>query len=82
MWKMLYEFNNEDYRRSVFWIDQWRNQTIKLSKELDRFQCYVEVESLENKKLRRPTVLTQYLPLMFVVVWLSMMVLVVLKVVI
>jgi len=65
---------------SVFWIDQWRKQTVKLSEELDRFKCYAQVENLKvSKKLRRPTELTQYLPLGFVVVWSIMLFWVILR---
>jgi hypothetical protein len=68
-------------RGAVFWIEQWRNQMIKLSKELDRFQCYAEIETLVNKRrFQSPSYLTQFLPLGFVAVWLMMLVLVILKV--
>jgi len=68
-------------RGAIFWIKQWREQVIKLSKELDRFQCYAEVESLVKKKgLQSPSNLTQFLPLGFAIVWLAMLALVILKV--
>jgi len=66
---------------SVYWIKKWREQAIKLSKELDRFQCYAEVENLVNqKKTKSPSYLTQFLPLMFVFIWLMMLIIVVLRV--
>ena len=68
-------------RGAIFWIRRWREQVIKLSKELDRFHCYVEVETLVNKKrLRSPSYLTQFLPLVFSAVWLAILVLVILQV--
>jgi hypothetical protein len=68
-------------RGAVFWIAQWREQIIRLSKELDRFQCYAEVENLvKKKKLRSPSYLTQFLPLGFVVIWLAMLIVVILTI--
>jgi hypothetical protein len=68
-------------RGSVYWIKQWRTQVIKLSKELDRFRCYAEVENLVNQeKMKSPSYLTQFLPLVFVVIWSTMLVIAVLRV--
>ncbi len=58
-------------RGAVEWIQQWRKQVIKLDREIDRFQCYVEVESLVEQKLfLSPSYMTQFLPLIFVITWL------------
>jgi hypothetical protein len=66
---------------SVYWIGQWREQVIKLSRKLDRFQCYAQVENLFNQeKTKSPSYLTQFLPLMFVVIWSMMLIVVVLRV--
>ncbi|MDR2203989.1 MAG: hypothetical protein LBE76_06825 [Nitrososphaerota archaeon] len=66
-------------RGAVFWIKQWRLQMIKLSESLDRFRCYVEVETLlEKRRLSSPSYLTQYLPLLFVVMWIIMIIIVIL----
>jgi hypothetical protein len=68
-------------RGAVYWIQQWREQVIKLSKELDRFQCYCEVENLvKQKKFLSPSYLTKYLPLIFAVAWLAILVLVVFRI--
>lgn len=68
-------------RGSVFWIKQWRKQVIKLSKELDRFKCYAEVENRVNQeKTKSPSYLTQFLPLLFVFIWLMMFIIVILRV--
>ena len=58
-------------RGAIEWLRQWRNQVIKLDREIDRFQCYVEVESLVEQKLfLSPSYMTQFLPLIFVITWL------------
>ncbi len=58
-------------RGAVEWIRQWRKQVIKLDKEINRFQCYVEVESLVEQKLfLSPSYMTQFLPLIFAITWL------------
>jgi hypothetical protein len=67
-------------RGAVFWIEKWREQVIKLSKEVDRFQCYFEVENLVKKMgLKSPSNLTQYFPLGFAVAWLVIIVWVIFK---
>jgi len=58
-------------RGAIEWLRQWRNQVIKLDREIDRFQCYVEVESLVEQKLfLSPSYMIQFLPLIFVITWL------------
>ena len=58
-------------RGALYWIQQWRKQVIKLSKELDRFQCYVEIEtSVQQKPYLEPSYVTHLLPLIFVIAWL------------
>jgi hypothetical protein len=67
-------------RGAVFWIEKWREQVIKLSKEIDRFQCYFEVENLVKKTgLKSPSNLTQYFPLGFAVAWLVIIIWLILK---
>lgn len=55
---------------SLYWIDKWRQEMIRLSKEIDRFQCFATIESqLAEKKSKSPSYLTQFMPLVFVVAW-------------
>ncbi len=59
-------------RGSIEWLRRWREQVIKLDRELNRFQCYVEVESFaEQKPFLSPSYMTQFLPLIFVITWLA-----------
>lgn len=37
-------------RGAVYFQQRWREQVIKLDAELDRFKCYVEIESLAQKR--------------------------------
>jgi hypothetical protein len=61
-------------RGSIKWLQRWREQVMKLDKELDRFRCYIEVESFaEQKPLSSPSYVTQFLPLIFMAVWLAML---------
>jgi hypothetical protein len=67
-------------RGSVYWIEQWREQIIKLSKELDRFQCYYNVESsLKDRRLSSPSILTKILPIVFVIAWIAILAIVLLE---
>jgi hypothetical protein len=57
-------------RGAIFFLQRWREQVIRLDGELDRFRCYVEVESLAVKRpYMSPSFLTQFLPILFFVVW-------------
>jgi len=67
-------------RGAVYWIEQWREEVIKLSRELDRFQCYARIESsVKQRRSFSPSYLTQFLPLVFVITWLVMLVLVLIE---
>jgi hypothetical protein len=64
-----------------YWIEQWRQEVIKLSKELDRFQCYALIESsLKSKKSKSPSYLTQLLPIVFAVAWIVILVIVLVEI--
>lgn len=61
-------------RGSIKWLQRWREQVMKLDKELDRFRCYVEVESFAEKKpFSSPSYVTQFLPLIFMINWLALL---------
>lgn len=67
-------------RGAIHWLRRWREQVIKLSKELDRFQCYAEVESsVKQSPLLSPSYVTQFLPLVFVITWLAILVLILIE---
>ena len=58
-------------RGSIKWLQRWRDQAIKLDQELDRFRCYVEVETYAKQKpFSSPSYVTQFLPLIFIIGWL------------
>jgi hypothetical protein len=60
-------------RGSIKWIQLWREQVMKLDKELDRFQCYNEVERFAiQKPFLSPSYVTQFLPVIFVIIWSGM----------
>jgi hypothetical protein len=62
-------------RGAVIFLQRWREQVIRLDNELDRFQCYGEVESLVKKyPLSSPSYVTQFLPIVFGIVWLGILV--------
>jgi hypothetical protein len=68
-------------RGSVYWIEQWREQMIKLSKELDRFQCYYNVESsLKDRRFSSPSILTKFLPIVFLIAWIVILAVVLLEI--
>lgn len=59
---------------SLYWIDKWRGEMIRLSKEIDRFQCFATIESLlAEKKAKSPSHLTQIMPLIFVAAWITIL---------
>jgi hypothetical protein len=67
-------------RGSVYWIEQWREQIITLSKELDRFRCYYSVESsLKKRRFLSPSTLTKFLPIVFIVAWIVILAIVLLE---
>jgi hypothetical protein len=68
-------------RGSVYWIERWREEIIKLSKELDRFHCYYNVESsLKDRQLLSPSILTKVLPIVFVFAWIAILALILLEI--
>jgi len=67
-------------RGAQYWIEQWREEVIRLSKELDRFQCYAKIESLVKKRhLSSPSYLTKFLPVVFVIAWFVLLVIVLIE---
>jgi hypothetical protein len=62
-------------RGAVYFQQRWREQVIKLDAELDRFKCYVEIESLAKKRpYLSPSYVTQFLPVIFGVAWFTILV--------
>jgi hypothetical protein len=62
-------------RGAIFFLQKWREQVIKLDMELDRFHCYVEVESLvANSPYMSPSYITQFLPIIFGGIWLAILI--------
>ena len=67
-------------QNALHWLQQWREQVIKLSKKLDRFQCYAEVESsAKQRPFLQPDYVTQFLPLVFIITWLAILVLILIE---
>lgn len=61
-------------RGAIKWLQRWREQVCKIDKELDRFQCYYEVEEFAKERpFLSPSYVTQFLPVVFVVAWLVML---------
>jgi len=61
-------------RGSIKWLQCWREQVIDLDKKLDPFKCYIKVESLAKERpFLSPSYITQFLPLIFVVAWLAVL---------
>jgi hypothetical protein len=57
-------------RGAIIFMAKWREQVVRLDKELDRFKCYVEVEGLVKKNpFSSPSFVTQLLPVLFGIVW-------------
>jgi hypothetical protein len=62
-------------RGAQYWIGQWRDEVIRLSKELDRFQCYANIEALVKKRrFLSPSYLTKFLPIVFMIAWIMILV--------
>ena len=62
-------------RGAITFLGRWRDQVMRLDRELDRFQCYVDVEGLVKKKpFSSPSYVTQFLPIFFGIVWLALLV--------
>jgi len=60
---------------AISFLQSWREQVIRLDKELDRFQCYVEVEGMAKRDpLSSPSYVTQFIPLVFIATWLGILV--------
>jgi hypothetical protein len=61
-------------RGSIKWLQRWREQVCELDKELDKFLCYYKVEIYAKEKpYWSPSYVTQFLPLVFTIVWLIML---------
>lgn len=68
-------------RGALFWIEQWRQQVIKLSKELDRFQCYYQVESmLKERRYLSPSNLTKFVSVVFILAWVAIFTIVLIEI--
>jgi len=66
---------------AFYWIEQWRQEVIKLSKELDRFQCYAIIESsIKGRKFKSPSYLTQLLPVVFMAAWIAILVILLIEI--
>jgi len=62
-------------RGAITFLGRWREQVMRLDRELDRFQCYVDVEGLvKSSPFSSPSYVTQFLPVLFGVVWVAMLV--------
>jgi len=62
-------------RGAIIFLQSWREQVMRLDKELDRFQCYIEVESLVKRSpLSSPSYVTQFLPIVFGATWLGILI--------
>ena len=62
-------------RGAITFLGRWRDQVVRLDRELDRFQCYVDVEGLVKRNpLSSPSYVTQFLPVLFGVVWIAILV--------
>lgn len=67
-------------RGALHWIEEWRKQIINLSKELDRFQCYYNVESsVKEKRSLSPSYLTKFMPIAFIMTWVVVLVIIILE---
>ena len=68
-------------RGAFYWIEQWRKEVIKLSKELDRFQCYAIIEgSMKGRKFKSPSYLTQLLPVVFIAAWIVILIILLIEI--
>ncbi len=62
-------------KSSVYWIEKWRERVVEIDSKINSFQSYSKAEALSSEKLPifvrlRPTVVTEYLPIVFVLAWL------------
>lgn len=61
-------------RGAFHWIEQWRAEVIRLSEELDRFQCYAKIESsVKQRRSLSPSYLTRFLPIVFMIAWIMIL---------
>jgi hypothetical protein len=61
-------------RGAYYWISQWREEVIRLSEVVDRFQCYAKIEkSLKKRLFWSPSYLTKFLPLIFLLAWIAIL---------
>lgn len=60
---------------SLYWIDKWRQEMVRLSKEIDRFKCFATIESeVFEEKFKSPSYLTQIIPLIFLFAWIIILI--------
>lgn len=61
-------------RGSILWIREWRKQMIALDDAVDRHRCFSVVERHVNQSpFKSPSYITQFLPLVFCLVWLALL---------
>ena len=59
-------------RGAVHWIAKWREQVMMVDASVSRFHCYATVEATHRRCLHlSPSVVTSYLPAIFIVVWIA-----------
>jgi hypothetical protein len=62
-------------RGSVMWIRRWRAQTIEIDNVVDRHRAYTKVETFASQNpLMSPSNVTQYLPLLFCIGWVVLLI--------
>jgi hypothetical protein len=54
---------------SIYWMQQWREQVVRIDKEISRFQPFAAVESIPPPRFRSPSAVTQYLAVLFILIW-------------
>ncbi len=61
-------------RGSLIWIRHWRDQIIAIDEVVDRHQRYSTIErGVKQRPFSSPSHLTQFLPLVFCLVWLALL---------
>jgi hypothetical protein len=56
------------------WLGHWRDQRIELSETFDRYQRDAKVERIAKEPWTTATQITQYLPLLFVLGWMGLVI--------
>lgn len=58
----------------IFWIRKWRTEVIRIDEVVDRHMIFSRVENYASSNpFMSPSNVTQYLPLVFIVVWIVML---------